>query len=184
MNRNKMNKRANLYLNIYRAIAFILSLSCLGLAITLHEVAFKIPLLLNNIVILIGILSGLLFISIEVFLFLIYNRKARLLYGIYITLELAIAIIINMIFPFTGFIVIILLSFIKDFLRVKYVDKLYEPKMFKKYCKMFNIKVSDFKKKKPKPVVIKNQDIIEIPKEDTNIIPNNKTKKKAATAIN
>ena len=182
MNRNKMNKRANLYLNIYRAIAFVLCLSCMGLAITLHEVTFKIPFLLNNIVILIGVLSGLLFISIELFLFLIYNKKTKVLYFIYLTIELALAITINMFFPFTAFLVFITFSLIKDCLRVKFVDKIYVPKEFKRYCKMFNIKITDFKKKKPAPVTITNNEILEIPKEDTELVTKGKTKKKKPAA--
>ena len=185
MNRNKMNRRANLYLNIYRAIAVVLCFLCMGLAITLHEVVFKIPLLLNSIVILIGIVSGFLFISIEVFLFLILNKKSKILYISYIIIDILLAVIINTIYPFSGFLILLGMSLLKDLLRVKYVDKIYQPKEFKRYCKMFNIKISDFKKKKISPTVItKNQEIIEIPKEDSEIIPKNKTKKKTAPVTN
>ena len=37
---------------------------------------------------------------------------------------------------------------IKDLFRIAKVDKIYLPKRFKRYCKMFNIKIKDFPKKR------------------------------------
>ena len=37
---------------------------------------------------------------------------------------------------------------IKDLFRIAKADKIYLPKRFKRYCKMFNIKIKDFPKKR------------------------------------
>ena len=68
-----MNKRANLYLNIYGIIAFILSLACFGLILSLKEATYNLPAIMKLIFLGVGIISGLLFISIEVFLFILMN---------------------------------------------------------------------------------------------------------------
>lgn len=143
-----MNKRANLYLDIYEFIAFILSLSCIGLCMTLGELSFPVPEIFKMGILGIGILSGILFISIEVFLFLLMNTKSRVLYLLFIIIDIVIATGVNILVPFSAFLVFIIMSFIKDFLRIKLVDKLYIPKEFNRYCKMFSIKVKDFPKKR------------------------------------
>ena len=52
----KMNKRANLYLNIYDFIIFILSVTSMGLCITLREVSFPTPVILRGISFIFGII--------------------------------------------------------------------------------------------------------------------------------
>lgn len=143
-----MNKRANLYLDIYEIIAFLLALSCMGLYMTLQELSFPIPDLLSISILTVGLIFSLLFISIEVFLFLLMNNKARLYYLAFLVIDLLTAIIINKHIPFSAFIVFLIFSMIKNIVRVVLVEKLYIPKEFNRYCKMFNIKVKDFPKKR------------------------------------
>lgn len=143
-----MNKRANLYLNIYEFILFILSLSCIGLCMILNEGTLPVPEILKSVSLGIGLITAILFISIEVFLFLLMNTKSRLLFLFCIVLEIAIAIIVNTKIPFSAFLVFIVCSLLKDSLRIKLVEKIYIPKEFNHYCKLFNIKVKDFPKKR------------------------------------
>ncbi len=143
-----MNKRANLYLDIYEFIAFILSLSCIGLCMTLGELSFPVPVILNYIILGIGALSAIIFISIEVFLFLLMKTKSRIFYLLFMIIDVVCAIFINRMIPFSAFLVFIFFSMMKDIIRIKLVDKLYIPREFNRYCRMFNIKVKDFPKKR------------------------------------
>lgn len=149
-----MNKRANLYLNIYEFIAFILALTCIGLCMTIGELSFPVPTIMRITILGIGTLSALLFISIEVFLFLLMNTKARLIYLAYMLLDIVLAVFMNKLLPFSAFLVVILLCITKNILKVKLVDKIYIPREFNRYCRMFNIKVKDFPKKRKKKEVV------------------------------
>lgn len=155
-----MNKRANLYLNIYEFILFILSLSCIGLCMILNEGTFPVPEILKIVSLGIGLITAILFISIEAFLFLLMNTKSRLLFLFCIILEIAIAIIVNIKIPFSAFLVFMVCSLLKDSLRIKLVEKIYIPKEFNRYCKMFNIKVKDFPKKRT--VVKKEKETVKV----------------------
>lgn len=143
-----MNKRANLYLDIYEVISFILALACMGLCMTLGEVSFPVPELLRTSILVLGLISSIVFIAIEVFLFLLMNVKARIYYIVFLIIDLLTAILINKYIPFSAFLVFILFSIIKDIGRILLVEKIYIPKEFNRYCKMFNIKIKDFPKKR------------------------------------
>lgn len=166
-----MNKRANLYLAIYEFIAFILALPCIGLCMILGELNFQIPLILRYSILIIGILSTIIFLGIESFLFLIMNTKAKIYYISFLLLDIIIACIINRIFPFAAFFIFIMFSLIKNILRIKLVDILYIPREFNRYCRMFNIKIKDFPKTKKKAQKIKKR--VEV--EESVFVP--KTKK-------
>lgn len=149
-----MNKRANLYLDIYEFIAFILALSCIGLCMILGELTFPIPSILRYSILIIGLVSTIIFLSIETFLFLLMNTKAKISYIGLLLIDIIIASLINRIYPFSAFFIFILFSLIKDILRIKLVDKLYIPREFNRYCRMFNIKIKDFPKTKKKTVKV------------------------------
>ena len=143
-----MNKRANLYLNIYEFFLFVLSLSCIGLCMILSELTLPVPEIIKIVSLGIGLIATILFISIEAFLFLLMSTKSKLLFLFCIILEIVIAILINIKIPFSAFLVFMVCSFLKNSLRIKLVEKIYIPKEFNRYCKMFNIKVKDFPKKR------------------------------------
>lgn len=73
---------------------------------------------------------------------------------------------------------IILLGFSKDIIRVLLVDKIFIPKEFNRYCKMFNLKIKDFPKKKEKMKQKERSEVIKIPQED--IIDKKTSKKKTS----
>ena len=168
-----MNKRANLYLNIIEEISFILAF--LLITVMLH---YELSNLLKNICFLSGAIFGLLFIAIELFLFILMNNKSKIIYSLYLIIDLIAVIYINSKFPFSALTVLIVFSIIKDLERVLLVEKIYIPKEFDYYCKMYGIKIKDFKKKrKTVSRVSKKKEIIEIPNEE---FDKQTTKKKTA----
>ena len=149
-----MNKRANVYMNFYDFIFFILSFTCIILFILLGQMNIHIPGIFRYTLFVIGSLSGFVFIAMEVILFLVMNNKTKLIYLLYLGTELDLALFINSKIPFSFFIVFVLFKLLKDILRVVFVNKIYRPKAFDNYCKLLGIKIRDFKKpiKKKKTV--------------------------------
>ena len=143
-----MNKRANFYLNIYGFISFLIGITCIGLSLTLQELSFQISPILTNITFILGTIFGLLSISIEILLFLILQGKYKLFDILYRLITIVFSVYINTIFQFSVFLIIPVMILIKDLFRIAKVDKIYLPKRFKRYCKMFNIKIKDFPKKR------------------------------------
>lgn len=143
-----MNKRANLYLNIYSSITLLLGIVCIGYSLTLKEVSFSVPIFFRTSIFCLGMIGLLLCISIELFLFLLLKNKIKGIDILIILVSLLFLIGINKIAPFSGFLIAIFYGFSKDIIRVLLVDKIYIPKEFNRYCKMFNIKVNDFSRKK------------------------------------
>ena len=173
-----MNKRANLFLNIYSSISFLLGIVCIGYSLTLKELSYNVPTIFPTSILILGCISGLIFISIELFLFLLLKNKMK---GLEITLTIISLISIlglNTIIPFSGFLIIILLGFSKDIIRVLLVDKIFIPKEFNKYCKMFHITIKDFPKKKKKVKKKERTEVIKIPQEE--IVDKSISKKKTS----
>lgn len=173
-----MNKRANLFLNIYSSISFLLGIVCIGYSLTLKELSYNVPTIFPTSILILGCISGLIFISIELFLFLLLKNKMK---GLEITLTIISLIPIlglNTIIPFSGFLIIILLGFSKDIIRVLLVDKIFIPKEFNKYCKMFHITIKDFPKKKEKVKKKERTEVIKIPQEE--IVEKSISKKKTS----
>lgn len=158
-----MNKRANVYMNFYDFIFFILSFTCIILFILLGQMNIHIPGIFRYTLFVIGSLSGFVFIAMEVILFLVMNIKTKLIYLLYLGTELGLALFINSKIPFSFFIVFVLFKLLKDILRVVFVNKIYRPKAFDNYCKLLGIKIRDFKKpiKKKKVKLVDDQLVIE-----------------------
>lgn len=173
-----MNKRANLFLNIYSSISFLLGIVCIGYSLTLKELSYNVPTIFPTSILILGCISGLIFISIELFLFLLLKNKMK---GLEITLTITSLVPIlglNTIIPFSGFLIIILLGFSKDIIRILLVDKIFIPKEFNKYCKMFHITIKDFPKKKEKVKKKERTEVIKIPQEE--IVEKSISKKKTS----
>ena len=173
-----MNKRANLYLNIYDFVIFILSITSMGLCLALREVSFQMPIFIRTTSFLIGAVSGMLFIAIELFLFILMNMKTKMIYIVYMIIDIALAALLTTKFAFAGFLVLIVFKITKDFLRIKLVEKIYIPKEFDRYCKMFNIKIADFKKTRKKAVKVVEKEEIKIPTEEEIYISETTKKRK------
>ena len=163
-----MNKRANLYLNIIGFISFILAFSFFYLTMKIESMATTIYLY-RNITFLLTSIFGLTFILVEIILFMLYKNKYKAIYIGYMILDILITFIINDKYPFTFPITFILFRLVKDIIRITKVNIIYIPRRFNKYCKMFNIKIKDFEKKR---VYKKKKKIANI--------PNNKETEKVA----
>lgn len=150
-------------MNFYDFIFFILSFTCIILFILLGQMNIHIPGIFRYTLFFIGSLSGFVFIAMEVLLFLVMNIKSKLIYILYLVIELGVALFVNTKIPFSFFILFVLFKLLKDILRIVFVNKIYRPKVFDKYCKIVGIKISDFKKKptKKKVKLVDDQLIIE-----------------------
>ena len=142
-----MNKRANLYLNIIGFISFILAFSFFYLTMKIESMAITIYLY-RNITFLLTSIFGLTFILVEIILFMLYKNKYKTIYIVYMILDILITFIVNDKYPFTFPITFILFRLVKDIIRITKVNIIYIPRRFNKYCKMFNIEIKDFDKKK------------------------------------
>ena len=168
-----MNKRANIYLNVYGLIAFILSITSIGLYLTLGSLPFEVPAILKILSLIMGMISMTFFVAVELLLFLLLKGKEKALLVLYLTIDMILAIKLNTRVPFSGIMVFLSFDIIKDILRLIKVEDIYINKEFDKYCKLFHIKVKDFPKKKAKNI---EKDIL--PKEETIIIAEEKEKPK------
>ena len=173
-----MNKKANLYLNIIGFISFILSLLIIGISLKLETRIYHIPSIVSGIVALIGMIIGLIFIGVEVFLFLLMKNKERFLEIGYMSIELILAVLLNSKVPYAFYIVFTVFNVGRNLLRIYLVDKIYRPKEFNRYCKMFGIKIKDFPKKK----ATTRRRVIDIPVDDKEYNTKTKTSKKRAAS--
>ena len=137
-----MNKRANLYLNIFEMLSFVLTACFMESFLYFHASPFYIKYTL----LLFTIISGIVFISVEIFLFLLLKNISKAIYIVYVLIDLAVTAFLTIQIPFSGFAILLLFSVIKNALRIVLVKEIYLPKEFNRYCKMFGITVSDFKK--------------------------------------
>lgn len=164
-----MNKKANLYLSIISFVSFILSILVIGLGLRFENVSYNIPFIIRILVLMIGMILGLVFIGTELLLFIIMKNKNKLLYIGYMLIELIIAVLLSVKVPYAFMIVFMSLNLGRNLLRLTLVDKLYIPKEFNKYCKMFNIKIKDFPKTKKSTVYNKKRKTTEKPAEAVSI---------------
>ena len=143
-----MNKRANLYLNIYSSISFLLMISCISLFLVSQEVSYPISKFLIDIFFVFGFISILFFVAIEIFLFILMKGKYKTIDILYVILTIISIVLTNHFIPFSAYLVYLLSIVVKSILRVNYVETIYIPKEFNRYCKMFGIKIKDFPKKR------------------------------------
>ena len=168
-----MNKRANLYLNGFGMISFILTFLNMWVFLSLSSQFF----ILKNLTALLGFAFLLFFVSIELFLFMLLNRKTKIFLGIYWIMTIVFMVFLTIRVPYSGFLLLAFSKLLKDSGRILLVDKIYIPKEFNRYCKMFGITIKDFKKKR-KTSTITKKNTIKIPKESTAVaIKSNKKAK-------
>ena len=134
-----MREKANFVLNLWEpVIVFLVSvLLVLSLVTTIPSIYLFISAMIFEFMI----------IFIEVFLFFIYKRLFKFLYLSYLVLEITFTFLVNAHFPFYGMVVIVGFSFLKAFLRIRFIKTIYIPKEYDYYLKLFHI---SSKKKKSK----------------------------------
>ena len=139
-----MNKRANLYLNILEFLFLGLSLVFMNLYLSYTHINFYF----RNSFFLMAAITGLIFISIECFLFLLMKTKIKIAYIGLLLVDILLAVVFNLLFPFSCPLVFLLFCLMKNFFRILLVNKIYIPREFNYYCRMFGITIKYFKKKK------------------------------------
>lgn len=160
-----MNKEVNLYLNITGFTTFLISFLLLFISFQLESSTSTIIYLFRNLLLILAMLSGTIFILIEILLFMILNTKMKALLIIYMLLDIVMAIYINNLYPYSFVLVFIGFRIIKDISRVIFVEKIYIPRKLNKYLRIYNIKISDLilsKKKTTK--LVKKKTIVAIAK--------------------
>lgn len=160
-----MNKEVNLYLNITGFTTFLISFLLIFISFQLESSTSTIIYLFRNLLLILAMLSGAIFILIEILLFMILNTKMKALLIIYMLLDIVMAIYINNLYPYSFVLVFIGFRIIKDISRVIFVEKIYIPRKLNKYLRIYNIKISDLilsKKKTTK--LVKKKKIVTIAK--------------------
>ena len=144
-----MNKRLNTILNVVElSLVGIIIISMISLSYISTSGLNTNLLILRKILLVLSVISEVGIVSIESLLFVLYNRNVKYLYSAYIIGELALVILVNIYMAFSGLLVVGVLSISKGIVRIKLMDKLYNAKLFRRYCKMFNIKLSVTKPKR------------------------------------
>ena len=137
-----MNKKINMNLNFIEFISFVLSLLFMGIYLIPNNIIIVKPLTF-----LLGAISGLTFISIELFLLLCMNNKYRVIYITYILASIILGVLINIHIPYIVFLVLVIASLVKAILRTILVDNIYIGSRYKKYSKVFITEYKDIKKR-------------------------------------
>lgn len=160
-----MNKEVNLYLNITGFTTFLISFLLIFISFQLESSTSTIIYLFRNLLLILAMLSGAIFILIEILLFMILNTKIKALLIIYMLLDIVMAIYINNLYPYSFVLVFIGFRIIKDISRVIFVEKIYIPRKLNKYLRIYNIKISDLILSKKKPTkLVKKKKIVTIAK--------------------
>lgn len=149
-----MNKKLNSILNIIEIISiFVIAISMIALAkISIEGLNVDLAILKKGLFVA-CIISEILIIGIELLLFIVYKKNIKYMYIAYMIGEIALAVLVNMYIPFAGLIVIGVLELVKCIIRYTNIVKIYNKRVFNKYCKLFNIKlttVTATRKKKKK----------------------------------
>lgn len=160
-----MNKKTGFRLGTYNILSFIASFFCMWLCISNHENSY----LFRNSFFLLGAVLGILFISIEVFLFLSMKNKSRVFYIFYMIIDLLLGVILTIKIPYAGFYVFAAFKLIKEISRIQLTKKIYSTTNFRKYSRLLGISFESNK------AISKDKRII--PNEGALVIRNNLVKK-------
>ena len=151
-----MNKIINKRLNIIELVA--LSIACLCIAISLNLSINNVSqVIVKYLLLVVGLLSEITIITIELVLFIVLNKNNKYYYLGFLLVDLILFIILTKLIPFGGIISILPLCTIKFIYRLTYVKEIYDEKVFKRYCRMFNIKLPKQSKKAIVKVTKKKQ---------------------------
>lgn len=138
-----MNKKLNSILNTIEIISiFVIAISMIVLAkISIEGLNVDLNILRKGLFSA-CVISEILIIVVELLLFIVYKKNIKYMYITYMIGEIALAILVNMYFPFAGLIVIGVLELVKCIIRFTNIVKIYNKRTFNKYCKLFNIKLT------------------------------------------
>lgn len=138
-----MKRKQNIIFNCVEIAALLISTICFGLCIEILPTLSNKELF-EKIIFGVCIISNSVMISVEMIMFLIYQIKYRVIYILYLIIDLISIVYINTIVPFSGIFVLLFFATVKLISRIMFEEKIYVPNKLKKYQKLFKMK----KKKK------------------------------------
>lgn len=138
-----MNKKLNLVLNITEIFSIlIIAISMIVLARVSISGLNTDLLVLRRVLLVSSVLAEVFVITSEALLFIVYKKNIKYMYIAYMIGEIALAVLVNMYIPFSGLLVVGILELIKFIIRITNIVKIYDKKLFNRYCKLFNVKLS------------------------------------------
>lgn len=138
-----MKKKWNFSLNIIEFISYVLFFCFIMMNLRFGSLHFFERALLF----LPMTVFGVLYLSIDVFLFLVMKNKMRILYIFYEFVTIFLLVYFNLKIFYYGFFILLLSHFIQDTFRIYFVNKIYVMKDVKRYSKFFAQTFEDVKKK-------------------------------------
>ncbi len=157
-----MNKRMNVILNTIEFIAVILISSIMYACYKLSYTEFNNYLIINKTIVTLIVIMEIIIVGIELLLFIFYNKNQKYIYIGYTIIEFVLTALINIYIPFSGLIVLVLFSLIKNVCRQRMITTIYNKKYFNRYCKLFNLKLKTVtvpRKKKKKATTLSSKKI-------------------------
>ena len=137
-----MNKVISKKLNTYEVVAVLYGILCIYALSLIQSVYYK------ELLVYVAIISEVLIVSIELFLFYLANLKNKFYTVGYYLIELFIIIYMNIKVPFIGLLFLLLFSLLKGFYRITNFDSIYVTNRLYNVCKKYGIKIKrDYKKK-------------------------------------
>ena len=138
-----MNKKLNIVLNITEILSILLiAISMIVLAKISISGLNSDLLVLRKVLLILSILAEIIAITSEALLFIVYKKNIKYIYIAYMIGEISLAVLVNIYISFSGLLVVGILELAKCIVRLTNIVKLYDKKLFNRYCKLFNIKLS------------------------------------------
>ena len=138
-----MNKKLNIVLNITEILSILLiAISMIVLAKISISGLNSDLLVLRKVLLILSILAEIIAITSEALLFIVYKKNIKYIYIAYMIGEITLAVLVNIYISFSGLLVVGILELAKCIVRLTNIVKLYDKKLFNRYCKLFNIKLS------------------------------------------
>ena len=145
-----MNKRMNVILNTIEFIAVILISSIMYACYKLSYTEFNNYLIINKTIVTLIVIMEIIIVGIELLLFIFYNKNQKYIYIGYTIIEFVLTALINIYIPFSGLIVLVLFSLIKNVCRQRMITTIYN----KNYLLLMLLAQSgEYRPGKPRPRV-------------------------------
>lgn len=129
-------------MNIVESILVLVGITCMIIAAMLHHSEVTSALkIYNTILFVVGIVSEVGVVAIELLLFHLLEFKYKFFEAVYYIVEFILAVWVNVMIPFAGIVVLTGFSILKNIYRVLAVEKIYKFLGLYEFCKKFGIKI-------------------------------------------
>ena len=159
MKKRQKNNKINQSINLIESIALLLLVTILLFS---SAKLIILPTIVNAIIKLVVLLSIATIITIELFCFLLEKKRYKLFSILYYVVSLSLLLIINLILPLFSIVSLIVCNIIKNIYRVNHINEIYSYENFAAICKIYGIKTSRARGRRPsakktKAVAIKSK---------------------------